>query len=163
MNSCAQRNAAFRVRGSIGFVLISPQSNFAFIFQNAVDAAKVMGERMRTRPPFREGSILKYKRYHANESAHNKFLESWPESIVLRSVEKSVAWNMKVTSKCCPFCAPAGRCRSLKELNDHLLTHHPEFTFKVRRNGGDGAIITVRFFPLVSMFSILTCLYSYYR
>lgn len=172
-----QLNIAFKVRLQYIHIHIHIYIFLLLTFnsQDAVNAATVMGARIRKSPPFREGSILKFKRSLVNlnniplppsnrngNSQQSKrgpgFMDSWPESIVLKSAEQSVRWSALVTGKCCPFCAPAGRCRTLKELRDHLSTHHPDFTYKAVKNGPDGAVITVCVCIFLFLFHIhITC------
>ena len=86
---------------------------------------------------------------HGVDSVAYAFYRSWPSSVCLVSGEKHVKWTMNLDSQHCRFCKPAGKCSELKELLDHLDTHHPDFTYSSYRAGSD-AIIIVRVHRLVS-------------
>lgn len=76
-----------------------------------------------------------------------KYYHSWPRSIKLLDVDNPTAWNLTITSPHCPFCSPSGRCETLKDLVDHLETHHQQFTYRTKRNDDDSALIMVSLSP----------------
>lgn len=61
-----------------------------------------------------------------------EFYHSWPVEVTLRSRERNKKWKLKLQSNHCPFCKPSGRCRSVKELIDHLDTFHSHLAYSPR-------------------------------
>ncbi len=138
----------------------------------AVRKSYQLGKRLKHAPLFKHSDIRKYKRLHEKEveglhretgnghydgeeltfadhsllghfavgSFAYNYYNSWPKHVVLTNSKREIA----VRSRHCPFCAPSGRCDTLKDLMDHLETHHQQFTYRAKRNRDGSAVIMVR-------------------